>query len=272
MKGRGGAAFQARAPQVEASLDSDQAGVHARQPAAHDRDRLGRRSGEVHALLEPAVLKPEGMSDLRAGQGEVPGYPRPGEPQTRDGARLRGVRALKERHGHGGPNRPPGTPLPAPGDTVLLGHTRAQVRPGSLGKRVPQLTLRWGQLAVREHQFRVVIFLRARLTAWGTGRRVLTAPTTERRPGRGDTALSSTPTTGAIAHLRPPPPRRPAPTSSAARRTDPRPPARTTVYRCARPDSRAASSPWCRRRRTGPGPAAGGSPRRPTAAGTAAER
>ncbi|MFK4593636.1 hypothetical protein RKD30_000303 [Streptomyces pristinaespiralis] len=61
-------------------------------------------------------------------------------------------------------------------------------------------------------------------------------------------------------------------TSGVGRRTGTRPPARTTGCRCALPDWRATSSPCCRRRRTVPGPAAGGSLRRPTAARTAAER
>ena len=42
-------------------------------------------------------------------------------------------------------------------------------------------------------------------------------------------------------------------TSGAGRRTGPRRPPRTTGCRRARPDWRAASSPWSRRRRTGPG-------------------
>ncbi len=70
---------------------------------------------------------------------------------------------------------------------------------------------------------------------------------------------------------RPLPARRPGLTSGVGPRTGTRPPARTTGCRCALPDWRAASSPCCRRRRTGPGPFAGGSLRRPTAARTAAE-
>lgn len=65
--------------------------------------------------------------------------------------------------------------------------------------------------------------------------------------------------------------RRPGLISGGGRRTRPRPPPRTAGRRCARPCWRAAPSPWSRRRRTAPGPAAGRSPRRPTAAGRAAE-
>jgi len=54
--------------------------------------------------------------------------------------------------------------------------------------------------------------------------------------------------------------RRPGLTSGAGRRTGLRRPPRTTGYRRARPDLRAASSPWYRRRRTGPGSAAVPSP------------
>ena len=56
-------------------------------------------------------------------------------------------------------------------------------------------------------------------------------------------------------------------TSGAGRRTGSRRRPRTAGRRCARPGWRAGSSPWSRRRRTGPVPSAGRSPRRPTAAG-----
>jgi hypothetical protein len=82
------------------------------------------------------------VSDLRACQAQVPGYPRTVEPQVRDHAGLLGVRALEERHDHGGPSRPPGAPLPALLDTVVLGHTRAQIHAAPVRKRIPQLTLR----------------------------------------------------------------------------------------------------------------------------------
>ncbi|MET9352593.1 hypothetical protein ABZY14_06155 [Streptomyces sp. NPDC006617] len=45
-----------------------------------------------------------------AGQASTP--PRPGQPETRDGTWLCGVRAQQERHGHGGPDRPPGPHRP----------------------------------------------------------------------------------------------------------------------------------------------------------------
>ncbi|GAA2306611.1 hypothetical protein Scani_20580 [Streptomyces caniferus] len=123
-------------------------GFEARHPAARDHERLRRGAEKVDRLVEPAVLQPEGLIELCAGQVQVPGYARSGEPQTRDRARLCGVRAQQERGDHGGLNGTFTTPQPTPGNTVVLWHPRAQVNGAPFGERIPHLTFRRRQLVV----------------------------------------------------------------------------------------------------------------------------
>ncbi|WP_347877117.1 hypothetical protein [Streptomyces albus] len=171
---------------------------------------------EADVLLEPALLEPEGVRDLRAGQVETAADPGAGQPQGRDRSRLPPVSGEQQGRHYRGPDRALGPPWlltgsgpgfvsgfvsgsasgsgsgSASGRAVAVGPARTEVHRAAHGEGVPQLALRRGQFLVRQHAVRVSISARA---SRRTGR-LMSRDAVPERLGRATTAGAALHDTG----------------------------------------------------------------------------